>query len=209
MGSSEAAACTLTATCNDTGCRCAQGLTERCSASRSLSIEFQLVGSTYQVLVLDGLLLGVCDYSPLEEPCLLLRPVLLDVTFPVLRLRAYLLVYLVGFQVRDYLEIDHWHLIILLDHHRGVFNFIHLTFVSMCPTCGAAAMQRRRHGVIAFHIYRILRCHQFFYKTLLIVYIIYEGNRGPGDVRRSASSSLTLYPSGRLGALSQVTFRCR
>ncbi len=81
-----------------------------------MSINFELRGSTYQILVLDSLLFGVGDDSPLEESCLLLRPVLLDVAFPVLRLRANLLVYLIGFQVRDYLKSDHWHLIILLNY---------------------------------------------------------------------------------------------
>ena len=104
---------------------------------------------TYQILVLYGLLFGVCDDSPLEESCLLLRPVLLDVAFPVLRLRTNLLVYLIGLQVRDNLESDNGHLVILLNHQRGG---IFLAVLSMCPTSFAGALKMRHHRVIALDI---------------------------------------------------------
>lgn len=65
---------------------------------------YRLVGEkicTYQILILNLFLPGVGDDGPLEQPGLFLAPVLLNVTFAVLRLCTHLLIDLIGFLVRD------------------------------------------------------------------------------------------------------------
>ena len=56
-------------------------------------------------MVWDGLLLGVCDYSPFEEARLILGPVLLYIAFPSLWLAANFLIYFIGFLITNYQKV--------------------------------------------------------------------------------------------------------
>ena len=83
-----------------------------------------MFGCTYQCLIVDIPLLGVCDDSPLQQLRLVVRPVLLYVTLPVRHMHTNLEINLIGFFIAHNLHILQIANVVAVQVPTGLVKFI-------------------------------------------------------------------------------------